>query len=176
MSDDEWESAIESQIELGNLVKCRAHFGNITNIKKLENICRTECSTANQTSSYDLEKEEIPIEHVDLFPCSRNQTSLFLKGRIKYTEIKEVKKTTTLDMFGSVGGYLGLFVGVSLTTIIEFAEFGIDYVFGQRRKEGQKDRPITSFKKDDENGRPDVTKDEADSPTESVTMESFCCD
>ena len=101
--------------------------------------------------------------------------SLFWKGRIKYTEIKEVKKTTALDMFGSVGGYLGLFVGVSLTTIIEFAEFVMDYVLDQRRRK-RKDRRISSFNKEKENGRTDIRKDEqtdgaTDLRTETLTKD-----
>ena len=63
---------------------------------------------------------------------------------------------TALDMFGLVGGYLGLFVGVSLATIIEFAEFGIDWIFKMifRKKEGV-------------NGQTVLPKDQAkDQPTD----------
>ena len=42
------------------------------------------------------------------------------------TKFKEVEKMTAADLFGLVGGQLGLFVGVSLVTIFEFMEFGAD--------------------------------------------------
>ena len=58
--------------------------------------------------------------------CDANSSLLWLKGsRIPRTTIAEVHKMTPVDLFGLVGGYLGLFVGVSLTTIFEFFDFGL---------------------------------------------------
>ena len=58
---------------------------------------------------------------------------LFLrKRRIKMTTVAETQKMTSVDLFGLVGGYLGLFVGVSLTTIIEVVEFGIGWLVRRR--------------------------------------------
>ena len=82
-----------------------------------------------QSRSYDFTMKQVDVRYFDNYGCFFNITNLFIKGRVKSTEIKEIEKTTALDMFGLVGGYLGLFVGVSLTTIIEFAEFGIDWIF-----------------------------------------------
>ena len=42
------------------------------------------------------------------------------------TKITVKDKVTALGLMGLIGGYLGLFVGVSFTTIVEFAEYFID--------------------------------------------------
>ena len=59
------------------------------------------------------------------FVCSDSKVSpLYLKGtRIRMTSTKEVRKMSWIDLFGLVGGYLGLFVGVSTLTIFEVVEF-----------------------------------------------------
>ena len=57
--------------------------------------------------------------------CGGNLTLFYMRGhRVKLT-VTEIEKTTAVDLMGLIGGNFGLFVGVSLTTIIELFEFGI---------------------------------------------------
>ena len=56
---------------------------------------------------------------------SFGDSSFYLRGqRLKLTTVRDKTKMSWVDLFGTIGGNLGLFVGVSLTTILEFAEFG----------------------------------------------------
>ena len=52
--------------------------------------------------------------------------------RIKLTSFEQMDKMTAVDLFGTIGGNLGLFVGVSLTTILELLEFVIIYIRDKR--------------------------------------------
>ena len=60
--------------------------------------------------------------------CPKGQFDFWLKeANMKMISVTEVQKMTLVDAFGLVGGYLGLFVGVSVITTIEFVEFGLSY-------------------------------------------------
>ena len=54
--------------------------------------------------------------------------------RLKMNVFDETQKMTFVDLFGLIGGYLGLFVGISLVTVVEFIEFGMDLCLEGRRK------------------------------------------
>jgi len=47
-------------------------------------------------------------------------TTLFVYYQdLKNTEIDQIPKTTTVDLFSSIGGSLGLFLGASILSFIE---------------------------------------------------------
>ena len=59
----------------------------------------------------------------------KNQTKLFIYyDEFYYTSISEQPKVSLDSSIGTVGGLLGLFLGASLLTTIEFLEFGINFV------------------------------------------------
>ena len=62
--------------------------------------------------------------------CQNGFSTFWLKGeRLRVTTIQKGLKTSTIDLLGLVGGYMGLFVGVSVTTICEFIEFVLMWIW-----------------------------------------------
>ena len=55
---------------------------------------------------------------------------------LEYTEIVEVEKTSLIDLFSSIGGTLGLFLGMSFLSIIEIFELivaGLIFAFKSKK-------------------------------------------
>ena len=76
--------------------------------------------------------------------CDDQYFTFWIKGKhIKMATIAEVKKMSPVDLFGLVGGYLGLFVGVSVITFIEFLEYGLTR-FGRFFREKLDPTKVTS--------------------------------
>jgi len=62
----------------------------------------------------------------------------FLKGlatifvyfqELKYTEIVQIPKTTPVDLWSSISGTLGLFLGVSVISFFELMDILIEFYF-----------------------------------------------
>ena len=89
--------------------------------------CFKKCCPAVHSYSYEFEKIIIPKDDYLHNNCEM-VTLFYLKGQfIKMTVFKEIPLMSVVDLFGLVGGYLGLFVGISLVTICEFVEFIIEW-------------------------------------------------
>ena len=110
--------------------------------------CQEKCGPPRKSISFELALED--QSHRADFDCHRNSSVgyLWLKGlRLKMITISEVPKTTLMDLFGLIGGYLGLFVGVSLTTIVEFLEFGVMGFVGRclrRRRQTEQRKDLSA--------------------------------
>ena len=95
--------------------------------------CYQKCCPATSSLSYKFKKTVIEKEEYIHNYCEKGLH--FLKGkRFKMTTFEDVPKMSRVDLFGLVGGYFGLFVGISLVTLFEFFEFGVSWCFGGRKK------------------------------------------
>ena len=54
--------------------------------------------------------------------------------QMKHIYVTEEIKTQPFDVFASVGGYMGLFLGASLLSLIEFVEIFIQSIFVLTKK------------------------------------------
>ena len=91
---------------------------------KIQDQCIPECGNPASSYSYTFSMSKLFQTYYEDSGCLGNASVFYLRGqRLKLSEIMEQKKTTSVDLLGLIGGNLGLFVGVSLTTIIEFVEF-----------------------------------------------------
>ena len=98
-----------------------------------QKLCHQKCCPAASSLSYRFKKTVIEEEEYNHNYCEKGMH--FLKGkRFKMTTFEDVPKMSRVDLFGLVGGYLGLFVGISLVTLFEFFEFGIIWCFGGQKK------------------------------------------
>ena len=88
---------------------------------------RSVCQQNHFHAEYDFEKE------VHVKPGGRKAfyTRIMLKAKpIKVVKTKQYHAMTTTDLFSQVGGFLGLLVGASVITILEFLEFFFNAVGG----------------------------------------------
>ena len=93
---------------------------------RYQEVCLPICDNPKTSYSYTLDMEPMRDMWYDDEACGGNLTLFYMRGhRVKLTVIEEIEKTTAVDLMGLIGGNFGLFVGVSLTTIIELFEFGI---------------------------------------------------
>lgn len=85
--------------------------------------CTAECSRECQTIKFGLQVVNSVEESV-------NQTQLsFYVNDFSTLEIKQSAKITSFDLISSIGGLLGVFVGVSFLSFMEIFEFIIDVFF-----------------------------------------------
>ena len=100
-------------------------------------ICLQKCCPAVSSYSYKFDKVVV-TQNSPLHNLCAAPRFFYLKGsRLKMTIFDETQKMTSVDLFGLIGGYLGLFVGISLVTIFEFVEFGTNLCFNRHRKNMQ---------------------------------------
>ena len=143
ISSKQWEFLLEKSCNLTRIKKTYVGncYGNVSNPKancfhqttnftdEYHDACLQKCGNPKKSYMYDLSLSHI-IDPEEF--CFENGSYIYLTGvRIKLTTIKEIAKMSALDLFGLIGGYLGLFVGVSLTTILEFLEFGAKCLYSQ---------------------------------------------
>ena len=85
--------------------------------------------------SYDVSKKVVPTELQEELGCYPTSTMMHmaLGHPIRLTIVKEYQRITLVDLFGLVGGYLGLFVGVSMITVLEMIEFVLVSLFDRLR-------------------------------------------
>ena len=136
---DKWEAAIANNC---NLTQWRTRFLascyegiNLNNescflfensADSIPNDCLKKCCMPRISYAYEVKKRLVPVELRKELGCAEKNNSMFLymkKQRIKLTIVKENKRIAASDLFGLVGGYLGLFVGVSIITVLEMMEF-----------------------------------------------------
>ena len=91
--------------------------------------CFRKCCPAISSLSYRFDKTII-----DWYMCDQDSKFSLQGKRMKMTTFEEVPKMSRVDLFGLVGGYFGLFVGISLVTFFEFIELGLTWCFGGRSK------------------------------------------
>ncbi len=48
---------------------------------------------------------------------------------MRYTEISEVAKTTVTNLISDIGGFLGLFIGMSLLSLVEILDFFVEIIY-----------------------------------------------
>lgn len=71
--------------------------------------------------------KKTPLKYEDL---KENLAAVYVNyNRLDYTLIEEVEKITFIDFISSVGGTLGLFIGMSFLSIVELVELFIELVF-----------------------------------------------
>ena len=90
--------------------------------------CARKCKQPKKSVSFKLTSTLHEGAFREDVGCPKGQFDFWLKeANMKMISVTEVQKMTLVDAFGLVGGYLGLFVGVSVITTIEFVEFGLSY-------------------------------------------------
>ena len=128
-------------------VDCYATFLDYDKFEPIRKKCQEKCGPPRKSISFEL---ALADHSTDFDFCHSNSSVgyLWLKGlRLKMITISEVPKTTLMDLFGLIGGYLGLFVGVSLTTIVEFLEFGVMGFVGRclrRRRQTEQGKDLSA--------------------------------
>ena len=124
---NEWQNQTSDPQRCGNvtqIVDCYPFFFENAKFQEMNKKCKNECGPPQKSLSYSLSMTSLDGELREEIGCHPNLSNFWLRdSRLKLTITKEVPKMSFVDLFGLVGGYLGLFVGVSLTTIIEFLEF-----------------------------------------------------
>ena len=60
---------------------------------------------------------------------NRSQTLIQVKVQGRIQVVAESDKKTLMDVMAEIGGYLGLFVGISMVTMLEFSLFAFSLLF-----------------------------------------------
>jgi len=111
--------------------------------KKCQKYCPLECdSISYQISSHfeplptsgrisNLRKEEYGLEKFETYEeVNENYVCLFVYYKeLKYTLISQEPKTLTFNLISSVGGILGLFLGISFISFIEIFEIFLEVIY-----------------------------------------------
>lgn len=65
---------------------------------------------------------------------------------LRYTEIRQIPKYTFTDLVSSIGGTLGLFMGLRMLNVADILEFGLEMMFlaGTKIKNKSKKNEIES--------------------------------
>jgi len=100
---------------------------------------KTYLSTENHSKFlYANNKDKYKESIVKQFNLTNLTDDEFLKGlttifvyfqELKYTEIVQIPKTTTVDLWSSIGGTLGLFLGVSVISFFELMDILLEFYF-----------------------------------------------
>ena len=137
-------------------VKCFNEFDNYYAAADLNYLCENACPQKCTTMAYNLEtsskfsfptlsylrflqaseesvSSKFPVGTNDSFSIEFSRNG-FLKvvvnyDNLYYTSFHESPSVTPNDMFGLVGGQLGLFLGISILSFIEIVEIIIDSIF-----------------------------------------------
>ena len=106
----------------------RDQFENNNNlVEKCSDYCPLECDTI--TFSYSLTTDQFPALNSSLIRIYYNS--------LRYTSITQLAKIEPEQLVSNLGGYLGLFVGISFVSLFEIAELIIEIIFmfrGKRNK------------------------------------------
>ena len=109
---------------VSEIMECYPLIFKNAKFQKMKEKCKTECGPPQKSLSYTFSLTSFDGQAREEIGCYPYHSDFWLRdARLKLTITKEVQKMSFVDLFGLVGGYLGLFVGVSLTTIIELIEF-----------------------------------------------------
>jgi hypothetical protein len=95
--------------------------GNNNLIEKCSDYCPLECDTISYSFT------------IDRFPNEPNAAYLTVVNifyqTLKYTSINQLAKTKPKQLISNLGGYLGLFVGLSFVSLFEIIEIIIEIIF-----------------------------------------------
>jgi len=109
----------------GCTYKDKREFFRSSIIEKCEQYCPLECDSvfySNEVTSVPNEKREI---HLRIY-----------YENLQYTSITQIPKEEVFDLIASLGGSLGLFIGLSFMTVFEIGELLIEsfFLLLERRK------------------------------------------
>ena len=117
--------------QCGNVTFWECYLTILDDFPSIQKLCQAECGLPRKSFFYSFSLKSLRGLERKGLDCLPNTSDFWLRDmRLKMTHIKEVPKMSFVDVFGLVGGYLGLFVGVSLTTVIEFLEFALMKLYG----------------------------------------------
>ena len=112
MDDD-----IDSNKDCGRANKCFEEFRS--KFELLKN-CAAYCPHECKSEIFNINEEGI----MSNFSGNYDQRKLNLYfPELKYIEIDQIHKVTVSNMISNIGGTLGLFLGLSLLSFMEFIEF-----------------------------------------------------
>ena len=71
---------------------------------------------------YDLYKDRLPmVSSYDEFKESLATIKIYYPA-LSYTKLSELPKTSVVDLLSSIGGTLGLYIGISFLSLVEIVE------------------------------------------------------
>lgn len=123
--DELWPRCFRDK-ELRNITGCtsvyKKNFIKNSILEKCSEYCPLECNSISYQTSYSIAPITTPI----IF----NQTELNIYYReAKYTLIKQKPKIELFELISNAGGILGLFIGISFLSFIEFVEIFIEILY-----------------------------------------------
>lgn len=145
-SDIEIPKIGKSQYCVGaNQFLCEYHFKNTFSMSDLNNICDEACPPECNKILYDIsatsatfpslnyikyvsrqssEIGKFPNDESELLEFARNSFLRFIinYNEFSYTSIEEMPEITFETLLANIGGQLGLFIGISLLSLIELLE------------------------------------------------------
>jgi hypothetical protein len=113
---------------------------------KLEEKCILECPLECDYVRYDLSSSALNFPNEEFFKILKNSSNEYAVMSIdefkqkylllnvfyvnkEYTEMKEIPKISLIDLVSNLGGVVGVFLGLSIFTLIEIMELIIQLVF-----------------------------------------------
>jgi hypothetical protein len=125
-------------------------------IDKLESICGPKCPLECNSVTYDLTMSSLSFpnkQFYNLLELNASEMSLEKFRRLhlgldiffpvkQYTEISETPKITFVDLVSSIGGALGVFLGLSVFSFIEIFEIIFHVLFLVLRKRENTTTPL----------------------------------
>jgi hypothetical protein len=109
----------------GCTYKDKKEFFRSSIIEKCEQYCPLECDSV----SYSTEVTSVPNEKREI------HLRIYYEN-LQYTSITQIPKEEVFDLIASLGGSLGLFIGLSFMTVFEIGELLIEsfFLLLERRK------------------------------------------
>ena len=112
--------------EKGKYLSCtwkyRINFTKYDLVEKCSDFCPLECES--MTFSYSI------LTYNSLNTTNSQSTSIYVYYKtLKYTSITQQVKTKPEQLISNLGGYLGLFVGLSFVSLFEITEIIIEIIF-----------------------------------------------
>ena len=115
---DEYNCSIPSYYKIEGLGEC--HNQTKILIKEFYKTCEYECP--KECESYQF--------RVEVLSSSSNELDLyFYFSDLSYLEITQIPKINEYSLIASIGGSLGLFVGIRFLSLVEVVEYIIDLIY-----------------------------------------------
>lgn len=87
-------------------------------------VCQRECPIACDTQYFNM------IANFDDDHYAGTDFKLYVYySALRYTEIRQIAKYTFTDLVSSIGGTLGLFMGLRMLNIVDMLEFCLEVMF-----------------------------------------------
>jgi hypothetical protein len=87
-------------------------------------VCQTECPITCDTQYFNM------IANFDDDHYNGTDFKLYAYySTLRYTEIRQIPKYTFTDLVSSIGGTLGLFMGLRILNVVDILEFCIEMMF-----------------------------------------------